>query len=145
MPALRCCIETGCHALTPSGRCAAHSRLQTRGESRWHLIDQHRGSAHSRGYDHKWQTAAAAYLAAHPLCVHCERKGRLDAAAIVDHIKPHRGDKALFWNSCNWQGLCYTCDCAKKPRENQLVQCAHEGAPVDIGAERVCVWCGGEV
>jgi 5-methylcytosine-specific restriction protein A len=28
------------------------------------------------------------------------------AAAIVDHIVPHRGDAALFWQSTNWQSMC---------------------------------------
>lgn len=25
---------------------------------------------------------------------------------LVDHIIPHRGDKKLFWDERNWQGLC---------------------------------------
>jgi 5-methylcytosine-specific restriction endonuclease McrA len=24
---------------------------------------------------------------------------------MVDHIKPHRGDRALFWDRRNWQAL----------------------------------------
>ncbi len=39
-----------------------------------------------------WQKARAAYLARHPLCVFCERDGRVTAAAVVDHIEAHRGD-----------------------------------------------------
>ena len=27
-------------------------------------------------------------------------------ATVVDHIKPHRGDKKLFWDRGNWQPLC---------------------------------------
>ncbi|WP_349253802.1 HNH endonuclease signature motif containing protein [Bradyrhizobium sp. CB2312] len=27
-------------------------------------------------------------------------------AVVVDHIKPHRGDRALFWDKGNWQPLC---------------------------------------
>ena len=30
----------------------------------------------------------------------------ISAAVIVDHIKPHRGDKVLFWDRNNWQPLC---------------------------------------
>lgn len=27
-------------------------------------------------------------------------------ARVVDHITPHRGDVALFWDESNWQALC---------------------------------------
>jgi 5-methylcytosine-specific restriction protein A len=27
-------------------------------------------------------------------------------ASVVDHIKPHRGDRKLFWERSNWQPLC---------------------------------------
>ncbi|WP_314945899.1 hypothetical protein [Bradyrhizobium cosmicum] len=27
-------------------------------------------------------------------------------AVVVDHVKPHRGDRALFWDKRNWQPLC---------------------------------------
>ena len=48
------------------------------------------------------------YLAKHPLCVHCQREGRVQAATDVDHIVPHSGDMELFWDSSNWQGLCHS-------------------------------------
>jgi 5-methylcytosine-specific restriction protein A len=32
--------------------------------------------------------------------------GRVVAASIVDHIKPHKGNKVLFWDKNNWQPLC---------------------------------------
>ena len=35
------------------------------------------------------------------------------AANVVDHIKPHRGDSALFWNTENWQSLCDKCHNSK--------------------------------
>lgn len=31
--------------------------------------------------------------------------GREFGAEVVDHIIPHKGDKKLFWDSGNWQGL----------------------------------------
>jgi len=67
-----------------------------------------RGSAHSRGYGVRWRKARLRFLAEHPLCVMCERRGVISAAAIVDHIIPHKGDAALFWDENNWQGLCIT-------------------------------------
>jgi 5-methylcytosine-specific restriction enzyme A len=51
----------------------------------------------------------ARVLAASPLCVVCRATGRIVAATEVDHVQPHRGDPALFWNIANCQGLCWTC------------------------------------
>jgi 5-methylcytosine-specific restriction enzyme A len=66
-----------------------------------------RPNSAQRGYSWKWQQARAAYLAQHPLCVECEKEGRLVPAVVVDHVTPHRGDYVLFWDSeHNWQSLC---------------------------------------
>jgi 5-methylcytosine-specific restriction protein A len=35
--------------------------------------------------------------------------GVITAATIVDHINPHKGDQALFWDQSNWQVLCKQC------------------------------------
>jgi 5-methylcytosine-specific restriction protein A len=94
------------------GRCQAHQRqLQA-------LIDSRRGSAASRGYDSRWRAARAAYLRAHPLCRECEAAGAIVAASVVDHIMAHKGDKALFWDSANWQPLCKPCHDRKTARED---------------------------
>jgi 5-methylcytosine-specific restriction protein A len=37
---------------------------------------------------------------------------------VVDHIIPHRGDQALFWDEENWQPLCLVCHNAKTARED---------------------------
>jgi 5-methylcytosine-specific restriction protein A len=71
--------------------------------------DQHRGSARERGYDSRWEKARKAYLAKHPLCVCCLANGIPHGAELVDHIEPHKGDMARFWDSGNWQGLCRWC------------------------------------
>ena len=68
--------------------------------------DQRRGSSAERGYGPQWQKARKAFLAEHPLCVMCGREGRIEAATVVDHKVPHRGDQALFWDVMNWQSLC---------------------------------------
>lgn len=68
--------------------------------------DKRRPSARERGYTSKWDKARAAFLEAHPLCVHCEAAGRVEPATVVDHIVPHRGDLKLFWRRSNWQALC---------------------------------------
>jgi 5-methylcytosine-specific restriction enzyme A len=65
-----------------------------------------RQSACNRGYDSKWQRVRLSYLAKHPLCIECEKQGITELAVVVDHIKPHQGNKQLFWDNNNWQSLC---------------------------------------
>jgi 5-methylcytosine-specific restriction protein A len=72
-----------------------------------------------RGYGAAWDKARLVFIAAHPLCVECERKGLLVAAYAVDHIVPHRGDMKVFWDYDNWQSLCRSCH-ARKSRSEQL-------------------------
>ena len=54
----------------------------------------------------RWQKARASFLKSHPMCVMCSNEGRVTAANVVDHIKAHAGDQALFWDKANWQPLC---------------------------------------
>jgi 5-methylcytosine-specific restriction endonuclease McrA len=70
---------------------------------------QRRGNRHEQGYDNHWVRARGRFLAAHPLCVMCQARGRLTPANVVDHIVPHRGDQVLFWDTANWQSLCTPC------------------------------------
>lgn len=84
------------------------------------LVDQRRGSAHSRGYTGKWAAARLGYLAKHPLCCCHLANGHTRAADVVDHVVPHQGDMGLFWDSANWQPLCKWChDTIKKTLEHQ--------------------------
>lgn len=68
--------------------------------------DQRRGSARERGYTTAWDKAAAGFKARHPLCLGCDAVGRVTAAELVDHVEPHRGDQAKFWDRGNWQSAC---------------------------------------
>ncbi|MGO4181211.1 HNH endonuclease [Paenibacillus sp. TAF43_2] len=72
------------------------------------VAEQRRGSAHSRGYNHKWNKARERFLKQHPVCVHCQNDGKIVAASVVDHIIPHKGDQEKFWDVTNWQPLCET-------------------------------------
>lgn len=63
-------------------------------------------TTNERGYDYKWQKARISFLSLHPLCVMCEREGRITAATVVDHRVPHQGNEALFWDQTNWDPLC---------------------------------------
>lgn len=93
---LRPCTHPGCPRLVGSGRCDEHQRK----------AERERGSAHARGYDARWRARRLVYLRKHPLCVRCEQAGRVTPARVVDHIVPHKGDPALFWDESNWQSLC---------------------------------------
>lgn len=60
----------------------------------------------SKLYNERWRRARRSFLASHALCVMCHKEGVATLATVVDHITPHRGDLALFWNTANWQPLC---------------------------------------
>ena len=94
-----------------------------------------RQTAHQRGYIYRWQKTRVIYLANHPLCVYCERAGRLTPATVVDHIIPHRGDMALFWDEDNWQALCKKCHDSAKAREEHgnASGCDERGNPITAG------------
>lgn len=69
-------------------------------------------------YGHRWREARLKFLARHPLCQDCKHEGIRTPATEVDHMIPHRGDLALFWNKGNWQGLCKTHHSRKTATEN---------------------------
>lgn len=97
----RACQEPGCtNIIIGNGyHCEEHSNQ----------YERDRLSSHQRGYDTTWHKARLQYLRRYPLCRHCEDEGKLTSATEVDHIIPHKGDTALFWDSKNnWQSLCKT-------------------------------------
>lgn len=52
-----------------------------------------------------------------PLCVECEKQGRLTPSTQADHIRQHNGDMDLFIDMDNLQGLCAACHSRKTMRE----------------------------
>lgn len=111
MPLMKFCRKSGCKALVAGGYCEAHSDTERK-------FEQQRGSAAERGYDNAWKVARARFLRHHPLCKHCEDKGLVNAATVVDHIIPHKGDVKLFWDVGNWQPLCASCHSRKTVLED---------------------------
>jgi 5-methylcytosine-specific restriction protein A len=67
---------------------------------------ENRRSAASRGYGYRWMKARKLFLSINPLCVLCKLENIIKAARVVDHIIPHKGDMAKFWDRSNWQSLC---------------------------------------
>ncbi len=107
------CRHPGCPSLVPQGTryCDKH-KSQHRGEDR--------PSAARRGYNYRWRVESKRYLQEHPLCVRCYAEGRIVEATMVDHIIPHRGDQALFWDKSNWQSLCKHYHDLKTKKEDGL-------------------------
>lgn len=57
------------------------------------------------------------FIAEHPLCVECEREGRVVPGYAVDHIVPHRGNVALLKDWDNLQTLCQRHHAIKSNKE----------------------------
>ena len=95
------CKQDGCPNLVTYGNkyCDDHKTN--------HALDAKTTKA--KGYNSRWNKVRIRYLKLYPLCVYCQREGRLTKATVVDHISPHRGDQELFWNQSNWQSLCKSC------------------------------------
>jgi len=51
-------------------------------------------------------------------------------AAVVDHVIPHKGDRALFFNTDNTQALCKECHDTRKQRAERL---GYDPTPGDDG------------
>lgn len=98
---LRPCRHAGCSELTREGWCPKHKPKHKRRVSAeyhaWYNLpiwtDQLRPEQ----------------LLAEPFCRECARKGRRVRASVVDHVRPHRGDWALFTDRGNLQSLCKSC------------------------------------
>jgi 5-methylcytosine-specific restriction protein A len=67
----------------------------------------------------RWQRLRKKVLLAHPLCVECERQGRITPATVADHIVPHKGNLELFWDEENLQTLCKQCHDRKTTKEGR--------------------------
>jgi 5-methylcytosine-specific restriction protein A len=66
----------------------------------------------------RWRKGRAKFLEENPLCAWRKvRNGCTGMATVVDHIKPHRGDRRLFYNRRNWQPMCWSCHSAKTAEE----------------------------
>ncbi|WP_108262550.1 HNH endonuclease signature motif containing protein [Mangrovicoccus ximenensis] len=113
------CVTSGCEELAQDGcaRCAGHEARRLAGKS---AAKNRRSDAERQWrklYSRAWRKASAAFLAKHPTCRDCAGLGLVTAATEVDHIVPHRGDRALFWDRRNWQPLCKPCHSRKTAAE----------------------------
>ena len=95
---LRPCRHPGCPVLTREGWCDKHRPKH-----------QRRVSAEYHGWYLKpiWtKRLRPEQLLREPFCRECARQGVRTPADTVDHIRPFRGDWALFVDPANHQSLC---------------------------------------
>lgn len=100
--------------------------------------DQRRGSARARGYTTAWDKASAGHLRNNPLCKYCDLGAwgdapRVTAATLVDHLIPHNGDQAIFWNKRDWVSSCAPCHNGPKQRTERRGLAALEALAARIG------------
>lgn len=60
----------------------------------------------------RWQVLTEAAFT----CAMCHRVEGQSSQLVADHIRPHRGDEALFWDRRNLQCLCASCHSSDKQR-----------------------------
>ena len=76
-----------------------------------------------------WRFRRLAFLECHPLCERCSKDGKVTAATVVNHRKPHKGDAALFFDEANWQPLCKPC------HDGPTQQFERRGYTTEVGAD----------
>ncbi len=122
MAMMRLCIAPGCDeiAVPGSNRCDVHAvEAKARVDAAKARAKLSRPAQIGAALyaTPAWRKARKSWLARYPLCADCGELGLVVAAREVDHIRPHRGDKALFWDRGNWQSLCKPCHSRKTARE----------------------------
>jgi 5-methylcytosine-specific restriction protein A len=97
---LKYCSTIGCSVKVERGKCAAHAAA----------AERQRPNADIRAWYHtpEWQSLKAQVRAEEPCCRQCWAEGIATAGTQTDHIQPHRGNRALFFNRGNLQNLCET-------------------------------------
>ena len=112
MPSLpkRLCAVPGCTELATGGRgrCKAHARAP---------VTDYRERTNAMYNTGRWKVKRRKQLDREPLCRECAKNGKISEAVEVDHIKPHKGDWALFWDDANLQSLCHKCHSRKTAGE----------------------------
>ena len=112
------CNEPSCGILVEKGdRYCPNHKFRTKNNR----------SSTKMGYGYKWRKARTAFLQGSSLCVHCKERGITNAATEVDHVIPHKGNKVLFWDMSNWQGLCASCHSHKTATEDNGYWDSSEG------------------
>lgn len=104
--ALHPCRQPGCHELVREARCAKHGTK---------IVE--RDPQVKRMYNSlRWKKRRAAQLAKDPWCAECLLREMYIPASEADHIEPHHGDAAKFFQG-ELQSLCKPCHSRKTASE----------------------------
>ncbi len=79
----------------------------------------------------EWRAIRQRVLATNPLCVTCQRVGRVRPAKHVDHIVDSHGDPLLERDLTNLRGLCASCHSRKTRGVDYSYDLGPDGLPVD--------------
>jgi 5-methylcytosine-specific restriction enzyme A len=82
--------------------------------------ERQRGSAASRGYDHRWRAFRASVLASNPLCADRLARGALTPAADVHHVVKLRMAPGRRLDPTNVSALCSVCHARRTGRGARL-------------------------
>lgn len=83
-----------------------------------HKAPRHKAKHHVLYNTAAWQSIRQQQLSAYPLCERCLGFDVVTPAVAVDHVQPHKGDRALFLDAGNRQSLCVSCHSHKTGKEN---------------------------
>ena len=103
------CAYRGCRELTSSRYCEAHTKQEAK---RYNQSDRDPNS--NKRYGRTWMQIRTAFLSANPLCVMCNREGRLTPAALAHHKVKLADGGSNDWE--NLQALCSSCHSALHSR-----------------------------
>jgi 5-methylcytosine-specific restriction enzyme A len=92
------CLQPGCSALVPRGRCRLHAGRPN-------------AAAHRLYHTQRWQRLRRQVLIESAYA--CAQCGAVALELDVDHIQKHQGDPQLFWSRANLQALCAGCHTRK--------------------------------
>lgn len=102
------CLQPGCSNLTLGGYCTKHKKQENK-RKRGHRCNLYDTAL--------WKKLRKQHLLKQPLCKECKKKNIIKTAIVVDHIQPHRGSRALFFDTDNYQSLCISCHNKKSRKE----------------------------
>lgn len=77
------CKYPGCPNLTDGTYCEQHRKLMARNYEKYQRAPDTR-----KKYGHEWRRIRNRYVAKHPLCERCLKKGRITPVEEVHHILP---------------------------------------------------------
>ena len=132
--AKRMCAQPGCAAVVSEGQyCPWHYHLTQVMEmgnikNNSKKFDRYKRGPAEPGNRARWRRARPPILLERPLCASCQAAGHTVSATVVDHVLPHGGDDAMFWDVSNWQPLCHDCFSSKMSRRNGISRGATGGA-----------------